>query len=427
MPPRLAGNTAPCQRPANDIARGRETGYDAPSVAFRVPGMSEKIEDYLEDMVAWRRDIHKHPELAYEEVRTADIVADKLQSWGIEIDRGLATTGVVGTLKAGTGNRAIGLRADMDALPIRELNDFEHRSTHDGVMHACGHDGHTTMLLGAARYLAVTRDFDGIVHFIFQPAEEAAGGARVMIEDGLFHKFPVEAVYGMHNMPGLPLGEFHMRPGALMAGFLSFVIEVTGVGAHAGFPHLGRDSIVIASHIVTALQTIVARTVDPLQSALVSVTRIHGGDAFNVLPEKVEIGGSCRGFSDEMLDLLRGRISEIAEGVARTHGAAAKVDFVEYYPPLINGEDGVRAAAEAATDVVGADKVHTDATPVMGSEDFAYMLKERPGSYIFIGNGPGDGGCLLHNPHYDFNDDILVTGARYWARLVERELPVKSG
>mgnify|MGYP005846888187 CR=1 FL=1 len=388
--------------------------------------MTDKIAAYKDDLVTLRRDIHKHPELAYEETRTADIVAGKLQSWGIEIHRGLATTGVVGTIRAGTGNRAIGLRADIDALPIDELNDFDHRSAHDGKMHACGHDGHTAMLLGAARYLAETKNFDGTVHLIFQPAEEAAGGARVMIEDGLFEKFPVENVYGMHNMPGLPLGEFHMRTGPLMAGFLSFVIEVQGIGAHAGFPHLGRDSIVIASSIVTALQTIVSRTVDPLDSALVSVTKIKGGHAFNVLPEKVMLGGSCRAFSDAMLDRLKQQIIDIAEGTARTHGANAKVDFVEYYPPLVNTAEAVEATAAAARDVAGSDRVNTSATPVMGSEDFAYMLKEKPGSYIFIGNGPGEGGCLLHNPHYDFNDEILVTGAQYWCRLVERELAVKK-
>jgi hippurate hydrolase len=386
----------------------------------------DKIAAYKDELVAIRRDIHKHPELAYEETRTADIVAEKLSSWGIEIHRGLATTGVVGTIRAGTGNRAIGLRADMDALPLEELNEFDHRSAHDGKMHACGHDGHTTMLLGAARYLAETKNFDGTVHLIFQPAEEAAGGARVMIEDGLFEKFPVETVYGMHNLPGLPLGEFHMRTGPLMAGFLSFTVEVQGVGAHAGFPHLGRDSIVIASHIITALQTIVSRTVDPLESALVSITKIKGGDAFNVLPEKVTFGGSCRAFSDAMLDRLKQQIIDIAEGTARTHGAKAVVDFVEYYPPLVNTADAVEASAAAALDIAGPDKVNTNATPVMGSEDFAYMLKEKPGSYIFIGNGPGEGGCLLHNPLYDFNDEILVTGARYWSRLVERELAPKS-
>lgn len=385
--------------------------------------MTDRIEDFRDDMVAWRRDIHHHPELAFEETRTADFVARKLESWGIDVHRGLATTGVVGTLRGGSkSNRAIGLRADMDALPILEKNEFDYRSCHDGRMHACGHDGHTAMLLGAARHLSATRNFDGTVHFIFQPAEEAAGGARVMIEDGLFDRFPVESVYGMHNMPGLEAGTFHMRTGALMAGFVSFDITITGTGAHAAFPHMGRDSILSASAIVTALQSIVARTVDPLESAVVSITKVHGGDAYNVLPAQVVLGGCCRAFSDDLLDTLRTRIAEVAEGVARAHGAFAETRFIEYYPPTVSTADGVRAAAGAARDLVGAERVNTDATPVMGSEDFAYMLKEKPGSYIFIGNGPGTGGCLLHNPLYDFNDDILVTGARYWTRLVEREL-----
>lgn len=388
--------------------------------------MTDRITAFKDELIAWRRHLHRHPELAYQEVATADFIAEKLSGFGIEIHRGLAETGVVGTLKAGSSDRAIALRADMDALPLQEANEFAHRSVHDGVMHACGHDGHTAMLLGAARYLAETKGFDGTVHFIFQPAEESAGGARVMIEDGLFELFPVEAVYGLHNMPGIPAGHFAMRVGAIMAAFDSFDIYVRGTGTHAALPHLGSDSIVAAAAIVSALQTVVARELDPTEPALVSVTRIEGGDSYNIMPAEVRISGCARSFTDETQEKIRAAIARISADVARSNRTTAELLFREHYPSTVSTADGVRAAAGAARDIVGARQVETETPALLTSEDFGYMLKEKPGSYIFLGNGPGDGGCMLHNPRYDFNDDILVTGARYWARLVERELAAES-
>lgn len=384
--------------------------------------MTGDIAAHAEELKSWRHHIHRHPELAFEEWKTSDFVAEKLEEFGIEVHRGLAKTGVVGTLRAGTSERRIGLRADMDALPMQEANEFAHASVHEGVMHACGHDGHTVMLLAAARHLAKTRNFDGTVHFIFQPAEESAGGARVMIEEGLFEKFPVDMVHGMHNLPGIPAGHFAMRVGTIMAAFDSFDIYVRGTGTHAALPHLGTDAIVSASAMVSAFQTIVAREMDPTEPALVSITRIAGGDSYNVLPDVVRISGCCRSFRNETQDALRAAVERIAADVARAHRTTAEVLFREHYPATVSTEDGIRAAAGAATDVVGKHNVTTDTRALLASEDFGYMLQEKPGSYIFIGNGPGTGGCMLHNPRYDFNDEIIVTGARYWTRLVEREL-----
>ena len=384
--------------------------------------MIERIDSFKNDMKAWRHDLHRHPELAFEERRTSDFVAEKLESFGIATNRGLAGTGVVGTLKAGTSKRVIGLRADMDALPILEANKFSHRSVHDGRMHACGHDGHTAMLLGAAKYLAEMKSFDGTVHFIFQPAEESAGGARIMIEQGLFERFPVDAVYGLHNMPGLPIGHFAMRIGPIMASFDSFDIIVKGTGTHAALPQLGSDQIVAAAAIVGALQTVVSRVLDPTEPALVSITRIRGGDSYNVIPDEVLLSGCARCFSDDIQDKMKKAIVRIAKEVASANGASAEVRFVEYYPPTVNTADGMAASARAAGDVVGATNVNTEAKALLTAEDFGYMLKERPGSYVLMGNGPGDGGCMLHNPRYDFNDDALTIGAKYWARLVENEL-----
>ncbi len=385
--------------------------------------MTERIFDFKDEIRSWRRHIHQHPELAFHEHATADFVADKLTSFGIEIHRGLAGTGVVGTIRTGTSNRAIGLRADMDALPITEANEFAHASHHNGVMHACGHDGHTAMLLGAARYLAETKNFNGTVHLIFQPAEEAAGGARVMIEDGLFEKFPVESVYGMHNMPGIPTNHFAMRKGTLMAAFDSFDITITGIGAHAALPHTGRDPVVAAAAIITALQTIVSREINPTDSGVVSITRLRGGETYNVIPNDVQISGCCRALDEPTQARIIASIKRVVENVAAAHNVRAEVTLLEHYPPTVSTDEGISASAAAAIDIVGADMVDTNTTPLLGSEDFGYMLQAKPGSYIFIGNGPGSGGCILHNPHYDFNDDVLVTGARYWARLVERELP----
>jgi hippurate hydrolase len=386
----------------------------------------ERIAAFQRDMAAWRHHIHAHPETAFQELKTADFVAERLASFGIQVHRGLARTGVVGTLKAGTGNRAIGLRADMDALDLQELNEFEHRSQHPGKMHACGHDGHTTMLLGAARYLAETKAFDGTVHFIFQPAEENEAGGRVMIQDGLFEQFPVESVFGLHNMPGIEVGKIGVRVGPMMASADFFFITIRGVGAHGAFPHSGIDPIPIAAEVVLALQNIVSRNTDPLHSAVVSVTQINGGFTTNVIPETVSLSGTTRAFRPDVQDLIERRIREIAEGIASAHGATAEVRYDRRYPPTINWADETELAAAAAADVVGAENVLRDLPPVMGSEDFGWMLKERPGSYIWLGNGKNDGGCMVHNPRYDFNDQILGLGASYWSRLVERILPANS-
>lgn len=371
-----------------------------------------------DEMVAWRRDIHAHPELAYEEERTAGLVAERLEEWGLAVHRGLATTGVVGTLSTGNGP-TVGLRADMDALPIQETNSFGHRSLHDGKMHACGHDGHTTMLLGAARYLAESQEFSGTIRFIFQPAEEAAGGAKVMMDDGLFELFPVDAVFGMHNWPGLAVGRFAMRPGPMMASLDCFDIVVEGLGAHGALPHQGVDPVHAAAQVITALQSIVSRNADPLQAAVISVTKIHGGDAHNIIPGQVLLGGGIRCFDPKMRELLKSRVVEIVEGICSGLGARGTVTFVSGYPAVINGLDAVGLAAGVAADIVGVRNVDAESDPVLGSEDFAFMLEENPGCYIFIGNGAGDGTCMIHNPGYDFNDDVATLGATYWVRLAQ--------
>ncbi|MEE2971235.1 MAG: M20 aminoacylase family protein [Pseudomonadota bacterium] len=382
-----------------------------------------RIAEFHDDLIQWRRDIHAHPETAFEEKRTSDIVAEKLSEFGIEVHRGLAETGVVGTLKGDRGDGpAIGLRADLDALDILEKNTFDHKSTIPGKMHACGHDGHTIMLLGAARYLAETRNFAGTVNFIFQPAEENEGGARVMIEEGLFDKFPVEAVFGMHNMPGLGLGEMAVRAGPFMAAFDIFEINLTGRGTHAAAPHLGIDPLVAAAQIVTALQTIASREIDPQDSVVVSVTQIHGGDAWNVIPEDVLIRGTVRAFKVETQDRAEASIRRIVDGICQASGVTAGIDYQRRYPPTINTPEEADFTASVMADVVGAENVFRDKAPKMASEDFAFMLNEKPGAYVWLGNGPGEGGCLLHNPSYDFNDDALPLGASYWARLVETRL-----
>jgi len=380
-----------------------------------------RIADFHDDMTAWRRDLHAHPETAFEEERTSAFVAAKLEEFGIDVHRGLATTGVVGTLRAGDGP-AIGLRADMDALHIHEKNEFGHRSTHEGRMHACGHDGHTTMLLGAARYLAETRKFTGTVHFIFQPAEENEGGGRVMVEEGLFEKFPVQAVYGMHNWPGLAAGRFAIRPGPMMAAFDIFELTVTGRGAHAGMPHTGVDPIVTVAEIITALQTIASRVTHPLDSVVVSITQVHAGDTWNVIPDEVVLRGTARSFRDEVQDTIEPTMRRIADGICAAHGARAALRYERRYPPTLNHPAETETAAKVAADVAGTANVDRDPMPCMGAEDFAFMLREQPGCYIWLGNGPGEGGCVLHNARYDFNDEILPLGASYWARLVETVL-----
>ena len=385
-----------------------------------------RIAEFHDEMAAWRRDIHAHPETAFEEHRTADFVSARLDDFGIEVHRGLAGTGVVGVLKGRKdGGRSIGLRADLDALHIQELNDFAYKSRHPGKMHACGHDGHTAMLLGAAKYLSETRNFDGTVCFIFQPAEENEGGGRVMVEDGLFEQFPVEAVYGLHNQPGRPVGEIGLRAGPAMAAFNIFEITVTGKGSHAAMPYQGVDPVVVASQIVTALQTIVSRRVDPIDTAVLSVTQFHAGDTWNVIPNEAVLRGTIRAFKPEVADMIEAEIRRISDGIAAAHGAEAEVRYETRYPALVNSEKESRFAATVAAEVVGAERVEADAEPLMGSEDFAFMLQERPGCYIWLGNGDkgGPGGCAVHNPHYDFNDEAAIVGASYWATLVEKALP----
>ena len=377
-----------------------------------------RIADFHDDMTAWRRDIHAHPETAFEEQRTSDVVAQRLEEFGIEVHRGLAGTGVVGTLRSGEGP-SVGLRADMDALHIAELNEFEHKSVNDGRMHACGHDGHTTMLLGAARYLAETRNFKGTVHFIFQPAEENEAGGRVMVEEGLFDKFPVEAVYGMHNWPGQPVGTFAVKEGPMMAAFDLFELTVPGRGTHGAMPHLGIDPVVVGAEIVGALQTIASRATDPQDAVVVSVTKFHGGDTWNVIPGQVVLGGTARSFRPQVQDAIEPAIRRIAEGVAAAHGATVELRYERRYPPTINHAREAGIAAQVAAGVVGEQNVERDPVPSMGAEDFSFMLRERPGCYVWLGNGPGDAGCMLHNANYDFNDEILPIGASYWARLVE--------
>ncbi len=371
----------------------------------------------------WRRDLHAHPEIAFEEHRTASFVADRLESFGVEVHCGLAKTGVVGQLKAGTGNRAIALRADMDALPMEEHNGFGHRSQVPGMMHACGHDGHTTMLLGAAKYLAETKGFDGTVYFIFQPAEEGEGGGEVMVKEGLFEQFPVEAVFGLHNWPGMPAGQFGIAAGPMMAAFDTFDLKITGKGSHAAMPHQGVDSIVTAAQVVTALQTIASRNTDPLDAVVVSVTQIHGGDAYNIIPESVALKGTVRTFKDSVREGVEPAMRRIANGICEAAGATMELDYHWRYPSTVNHAEETELAAAAAAAVVGAENIDRHPVPSMGSEDFAYMLRERPGCYVWLGNGLGEGGCMLHNPGYDFNDEILPVGASYWATLVEQILP----
>lgn len=384
--------------------------------------MIEQIESYHDTLTAWRRDIHAHPELGFEERRTADLVAERLASFGCAVHRGLGKTGVVGSLTVGASPRVIGLRADMDALPILEANKFAYRSRHDGRMHACGHDGHTTMLLGAARYLAETRGFDGTVHFIFQPAEEGLGGGDAMVKDGLFSRFPCDAIFGMHNRPGLAVGKFAIRSGPMMAGGAYFDITVKGRGAHGARPESGIDPVVIASHITTALQTIVARNVKPIDTAVLSVTQIHAGEAYNVIPEAAVLRGTVRAFTKETLGLIEARMRQIAEGVAAAFGATAALDFRIVFLPLVNDAAETSFIADTAAQLVGDQNVNRQNNLVMASEDFSFMLNVCPGAYIQIGNGEGEGGCEVHNPGYDFNDAILPLGASLFARLVERKL-----
>jgi amidohydrolase len=382
-----------------------------------------RIAEFQEEMSVWRRHIHAHPETAFEEHQTAAFVAGKLESFGIDIHQGLAKTGVVGTLKGAHGDGpAIGLRADMDALDIHETADRDYASTNPGKMHACGHDGHTTMLLGAAKYLAETRNFAGTVQFIFQPAEEFAGGGREMVKDGLFDLFPVDTVWGMHNFPGQELGTFGVCPGPAMAAADTFDIRLKGLGTHAAFPHMGTDVMVAAGQLITALQTVASRSMDPMESVVLSITQMHAGVTYNIIPEEITLKGTVRSFKTEVQDVAETAMRRIATGIAASFGMEAEIVYQRNYPATINDIAESDYAATIAADVVGTENVMTGLPPKMGAEDFSFMLNERPGCYIWIGNGPGEGGCYLHNPGYDFNDEALPIGASYWARLVETRL-----
>ena len=380
------------------------------------------------ELMAIRRDIHANPETAFEELRTSNLVAAKLESWGIEVHKGLAKTGIVGKLaggrKLGRSARAIGLRADMDALPIHEKNAFGYRSKNDGRMHACGHDGHTAMLLGAAKYLAESRNFDGTVYFIFQPAEEGQGGGREMIEDGLFEKFQMDAVFGMHNWPGIPAGQFAVMPGPMMASTDNFEIRVLGRGAHAAMPQNGIDPILIGSELVQALQSISSRTVSPLDAAVVSVTQFHAGEVINAIPSEAILRGTARSFKPGVRDTIENAIKRLAAGIAAAHGASASVQYDRLYPPTINAVRETEIVATVLENLVGSENVLRNLQPSTGAEDFAFMLLQKPGCYLWIGNGPGDNGCMLHNASYDFNDEILPLGSSAWVRLTEHMLAV---
>ncbi|HTH09671.1 MAG TPA: M20 aminoacylase family protein [Acidovorax sp.] len=389
----------------------------------------DSIVTQAASIAAVRRDIHAHPELCFEEVRTADVVAQKLTEWGIPIHRGLGKTGVVGIVKGrdgGASGRAIGLRADMDALPMQEFNTFAHASKHQGKMHACGHDGHVAMLLAAAQHFAKHRNFDGTVYLIFQPAEEGGGGARVMIEDGLFEQFPMEAVYGMHNWPGLPVGTFAVSPGPVMASTSEFKITLRGKGGHAALPHTGIDPVPIACGMVQSFQTIISRNKKPVDAGVISVTMIHAGEATNVVPDSVELQGTVRTFTVEVLDLIEKRMRQIAEHTCAAHDATCEFEFVRNYPPTINSPAEAEFARKVMATIVGEERVLPQ-EPTMGAEDFAYMLQAKPGAYCFIANGDGahremghgGGPCMLHNPSYDFNDDLIPLGATYWVKLAE--------
>ena len=381
-----------------------------------------RIADYQEELTVWRRYLHQNPELGFEEFKTSDFVANKLEDMGLSVHRGLAGTGVVATLVSGDGTGgSIALRADMDALPLQEKGSIAHRSETPGKMHACGHDGHTTMLLGAAKYLSETQNFKGTVQFVFQPAEEGKGGGEKMIEDGLFKLFPADEVYGMHNMPGIRVGEFAVAPGPMMAARDNFEILVQGRGSHAAMPHQGVDPVVVGSHIVLALQTITSRNINPQESLVVSVTQFHAGEAFNIIPDTVTLKGTCRVFNSELQETLPDRIQQIVDGVSSTFGANSELTYHKGYPATINAVSQTNFCADVAKEISGSeDGVDLKPTPSMGAEDFSYMLQERPGCYIWAGNGDSAG---LHNPEYDFNDQLLAVGASYWSRLVEQRLP----
>lgn len=387
------------------------------------------LDNVLEaQMIEWRHDLHRHPEFGFEENRTSDFIADKLNSFGIDVVRNIGQTGLIGILKKGSSERSIGLRADMDALQILEANTFDYKSCNDGLMHACGHDGHSTMLLGAAKHLAKQEQFDGTVYFIFQPAEEHGKGALSMIDDGLFSKWTIDAVYGLHNLPGLPEGQFAIRPGSIMASESGFEIRVTGKGGHAALPHMGVDTMLVGSQIVVALQSIVSRNLSALhESAVISVTEFITDGTVNVIPTAVILKGDCRCFTDEALTKIRNSMERIVSGICAAAGATYEFDFETTFPSTINSPLETQYAINAAIETLGAENVNGSCDPYTISEDFANMLRVKPGCYGLLGNG-GDagGGCALHNPNYDFNDRILMKGAKYWVKLVENQLSIRT-
>ncbi len=380
------------------------------------------LNDLHVQMREWRRHLHQFPETAFEETRTAQFIAEKLASFGLDVHQGLGKTGVVATLSAGNSDQKIALRADMDALFIQEQNTFAHKSCHDGKMHACGHDGHTVMLLGAASYLARNRNFNGTVYFIFQPAEEGRAGAKQMIDEGLFEQFPADCVFGLHNYPDIPPGHFAIKSGAMMASFDCFEIIITGQATHAAMPHLGNDAIVASAQLITALQSIVSRTLNPAEPAVVSITQIHAGNTWNALPESVILRGTFRCFNSDVQKTIADKITQIAHGICEGFEVSAEIKFNPEnpgYPVTFNAAAETQLALQAAITVAGESCVDLNPVSSMGSEDFAFMLQKKPGCYIWIGNGSSENSCLLHNPHYDFNDEILPIGAAYWVKLVE--------
>lgn len=389
-----------------------------------MPTPIDHIRGFHAELTAIRQDLHAHPELGFEEHRTSEIVAGLLASWGIEVHRAVGRTGVVGVLRGGNGAASVGLRADMDALPIVEATGLSYASGTPGVMHACGHDGHTTMLLGAARYLAETRRFNGTVNFIFQPAEEGIGGAQAMLADDLFGRFPCDRVFGMHNHPGLPVGEFAIRPGPMMAGGAFFDLTVTGLGTHGARPEAGVDPVLAAAHVISALQSVVARNVAPIDTAVLSCTAIEGGQAYNVIPDSVRIRGTARAFRTEVLTLIEAAMRRVASGVAAGFGASATLDIRTIFAPLVNDVECTTALADAAAGLVGEAAVNRNRSQIMGSEDFAFMMETVPGAYINVGNGDS---CAVHNPGYDFNDAAIPFGAGLYAATVERELATLGG
>ena len=380
----------------------------------------DRIAAFHPELTDIRRDIHAHPELGLEEHRTADIVARKLEVWGIEVHRGVGVTGVVGVLRNGNGQASIGLRADMDALPVTEITDVPYASQNPGRMHACGHDGHTTMLLGAAKYLAETRNFNGTVNFIFQPAEEGTGGALAMLKDKLFERFPCDAIYGMHNRPGMPVGSFNLGSGVRSAGGAFFDISITGKGAHGARPEQSIDPVLVACHIGTALQSIVSRNISPNDTGVISVTRILTGDAYNVIPQSATMSGTVRTMKRDTMTLIETNMRRMIESVAAGFGAEASLDFRLIFAPMVAADEEARLLGDAAAELVGEEKVRRDAPAGMGSEDFSFMLEQVPGAHIGIGNGPS---AALHNHLYNFNDEAIPYGVALWAKITEKKLP----